>query len=69
MIRRQQVAVVTNSVFIDIETHDFVFGLEVDDEDPSIFWKKKVEPGVDVNDEEVICVVLHEGSKKGKPID
>jgi pyruvate/2-oxoglutarate dehydrogenase complex dihydrolipoamide acyltransferase (E2) component len=55
-------------VICDIETSDFTFGMEIDDEKPSFMGKICVEaPSEAVKDHEIICVLLHK--EKVKPIE
>eukprot|EP00977_Amphora_coffeiformis_P029724 scaffold42590_cov206-Amphora_coffeaeformis.AAC.1 len=56
----------------DIETPDFVFGLETDDEHPTIMGEILVEaPSGEVDDDEILCYLMHpseeeeEKNKKG----
>ena len=54
-------------VLCDIETPDFVFGMETEDEHPAIMGEILVQaPSDDVKDEEIICYLLHptEGDSK-----
>jgi Biotin-requiring enzyme len=53
-------------VLCDIETPDFTFGMETDDEELAILGKILVETGVPVPDNEVICILMHEASEKAK---
>lgn len=51
-------------VLCDIETPDFVFGLETEDEEIAIMGKIHVPASSDhVPDEEVICIILHKGKE------
>ena len=58
--------IVRGDVLCDIQTPDFVFGMEIDDEQPSILWKRLIEPNVQVSDDEIICWLLHEGKEEKK---
>jgi pyruvate/2-oxoglutarate dehydrogenase complex dihydrolipoamide acyltransferase (E2) component len=54
-------------ILCDIETPDFSFGMELDDEHPGILGKIVVEaPSDPIKDEEVICILLHK-SKDEEP--
>ena len=51
-------------VLCDIETPDFTFGMEVDDEQVAIMGDILVQaPSKTIKDNEVICILLHEESK------
>ena len=56
-------------VLCDIETKEFTFGMEVDDEQVAIVGDILVQaPSETVKDDEVLCILLHEESKaKAKP--
>lgn len=54
-------------VLCDIETPDFTFGMETDDENLAIMGKICVEaPSEPIRDEEVICILLHENKDESK---
>lgn len=53
-------------VLCDIETPDFTFGMETDDEELGVLGEISVETGVPVPDNEVICILYHEAKAKRK---
>lgn len=59
--------VLREDVLCDIETDDFTFGMETDDEHPAIMGDILVDaPSGKVKDDEVLCILLHEEPKSKK---
>ena len=59
-----------DDVLCDIETPDFVFGMETEDEKPSIMGKILVPaPSEEIEDGHVICTLFYEGDKKENNLD
>ena len=57
--------VLRDDVLCDIETVDFVFGMETDDEHPAIMGEILVEaPSKEIKDDEIICFLLHPSSSE-----
>ena len=54
-------------VICDIETPDFTFGMQTDDEELAIVGDLLVETGQPVPDGEVICMLYHEAKEEKKP--
>jgi len=53
-------------VLCDIETPDFTFGMETDDEEMAVMGQILVDaPSEPIKDNEVICTLLHKEKKKG----
>lgn len=58
----------TDDVLCDVETPDFAFGMECEDDELQIMGKILVEaPSGPVPVNEVICTLLHETKEKKKP--
>ena len=54
----------------DIETPDFVFGLETDDEYPTIMGEILVKaPSKEVDDDEILCYLLHPSEEGEKGLE
>ena len=52
--------ILREDILCDIETPDFVFGMETDDEHPAIMGEILVEaPSKEIEDDTIICYLLH----------
>lgn len=59
--------VLREDVLCDIETPDFVFGMETEDEHPAIMGEILVQaPSGEVKDEDIICYLLHPSTGNDK---